>query len=500
MNRTKKLAYNTVFSLIFQITSIFCGFILPRFILKYFGSDVNGLVNSISQFLGIISFLELGMGAVVQSSLYKPLTEKNNELISKIYASAYKFFRKLALILLVYIIVLCAAYPFIKRQFGWVYTAALIAAMSISLFSQYYFGIVDRLLLTADQKGFIQYTSQTLTLVLNTVACVVLIKLGAGIHIVKLTTSVIFLFRPLFLHWYVKKHYVIDRKIKYDEEPIRQKWNGAAQHLSAVVLDGTDQIVLTLFASFADVSVYSVYHLVIYGVKNLFMSMTNGIQALIGELWAKQDREALNSTFRYTEWLIHTGTVFIFGCTAVLVLPFVKVYTLGIEDADYAQPLFAFLITAAHAGHCLRLPYSIMILAAGHYKQTQRCYIIASFLNIALSIAAVKWFGLIGVAIGTLAAMLYQTVRMAVYCSKNLLNRPVSAFLKQLITDVVIFAAVYFVSFRLTMGNTDYFSWTVLAVKVCIISAIITAAVNFVLYRKNMLGVFSSVVKKIKKT
>lgn len=68
--RKKLLAKNTTASLISQITALVCGFILPRLFLQYFGSEVNGLVNSITQFLSVISFLELGVGAVVQSSLY----------------------------------------------------------------------------------------------------------------------------------------------------------------------------------------------------------------------------------------------------------------------------------------------------------------------------------------------------------------------------------------------------------------------------------------------
>ena len=51
--------------------------ILPRLILVAFGSDVNGLVNSIDPFLRIISLLDLGVGAVVQSSLYKPIAEND---------------------------------------------------------------------------------------------------------------------------------------------------------------------------------------------------------------------------------------------------------------------------------------------------------------------------------------------------------------------------------------------------------------------------------------
>ena len=104
--REKRLFYNTISSLVFQVTTIICGFILPRLILNAFGSEVNGLVNSITQFLGVISFLELGVGAVVQSALYKPLAEKNQEDVSKIISSANKFFTRLGQILLIYVIAL----------------------------------------------------------------------------------------------------------------------------------------------------------------------------------------------------------------------------------------------------------------------------------------------------------------------------------------------------------------------------------------------------------
>ena len=97
--RKKKLAANTASSLIFRICTIICGFILPRLILNSYGSEINGLVNSITQFLGIISFLELGVGAVIQSALYKPLAEKNDIEISKIVVSGQKFFSKIRYIL-----------------------------------------------------------------------------------------------------------------------------------------------------------------------------------------------------------------------------------------------------------------------------------------------------------------------------------------------------------------------------------------------------------------
>lgn len=495
--RKKRLFYNTVSSLVFQLTTIICGFILPRLILGAFGSEVNGLVNSITQFLGIISFLELGVGAVVQSALYKPLAEKRQDDVSKIIASANKFFTRLGQILLGYVIILVIVYPqFAGGNFGFAYTATLIIAISISSFAQYFFGIVNRLLLTADQRGYIQYNAQTIAVIGNTIACFILIYLNCSIQAVKLTTSLIYLLQPFLVYLYVRRHYKIDRKIKYSKEPIAQKWNGIAQHVAAVILDGTDTIVLTLFATLSDVSIYSVYYLVVKGVKQLFLSMTNGITALIGELWAKQELEELNKTFSWTEWIIHTGTTLIFGLTAILVVPFVKVYTAGVHDANYIQPLFAALIVAANAGHCLRLPYNIVILAAGHYKQTQNNYIIVAIINIIVSVATVRAWGLIGVAIGTLVAMAYQTIWMAIYDSKYLIKWPIKNFLKQIFVDILTIVVGFFATRMITMQKSSYFAWIVLAIKMAVIWVIITVVINLIFYRSKIVDMLKKILNK----
>lgn len=498
--RKERLVKNTKASLVFQVTSIVSGFVLPKLILHNFGSEINGLVNSIAQFLQMISFLELGIGAVIQSSLYKPLADNDYKQVSRIVVSASRFFKRLAKILLVYVLILLAVYPYIAGQdYGHLYTAALIVAMSASSFCQYYFGIVNQLLLTADQRGYIQYNTQTITIVLNTLACVILIQLGASIHIVKLATALIFLARPVVLRLYVDRKYTIDRKITYTEEPIQQKWNGVAQHVAAVVLDSTANVILTVFATLSDVSIYSVYHLVLYGLKTLYTSMTTGIRSLLGELWAKKELSELSKTFGWVEWLLNTGAVLIFGCTGTLILPFVAVYTKGITDADYIQPLFAALITFAQAGHCLRLPYNMMILAAGHYKQTQSNYLIAAALNILISIIMVKCFGLVGVAIGTLVAMAYQTVWMALYNSRNIIKWPFKNFIKQIGIDALSVALGILATRWLVLGSVTYRAWILLAIMHAVIWIFVVIFVNMLFYKDKMSALGSKLIKRFRK-
>lgn len=481
--RKKRLAKNTVSSLLFRVTTIICGFIVPRLILSNYGSEINGLVNSITQFLGVIGFLELGIGAVVQSSLYEPLSKKDDIQISRVVVSGQKFFSKIAYILLGYVILLIFFYPVIAEQnFGFIFTGILILVISISSFAQYYFGIISSLLLIADQRGYVSYNVQTFTLVLNTIFCFVLIKFGASIHMVKLITSILYAIRPLLLSIYIKKNYSIDWKVQYYEEPIKQKWNGVSQHIAAVVLDSTDSIVLTIFDGLKAVSVYSIYNIIVSGIKQLLIAMTNGIQSLVGELWAKQELDKLKKFFGWVEWTIHTGTVFIFSITAIVILPFVKIYTYGVRDVNYIHPIFAILIIIANAGHCLRLPYNIMILAGGHYKQTQKCYIVAAIINIIVSVFMVKVYGLIGVALGTLIAMFYQTIWMAIYDSKNLICWPIKYFIKQVAVDIITIVSSMIVAFFISMRVAVWCEWIVYTCIVIVIEMLIVVFINAIFY------------------
>lgn len=338
----------------------------------------------------------------------------------------------------------------------------------------------------ADQRGYIQYNAQTVTVVLNTAVCAVMISMNGTIQMVKLATSLIYLARPLALHFYVKRHYQIDWKIKYTEEPIKQKWNGVAQHIAAVVLDGTDTIVLTVFSTLSNVSIYSVYFLVIKGVKTLFLSMTNGVQALIGELWAKQELEKLKGFFAWVEWVIHTGTTYVFSCTAALIVPFVQVYTFGINDANYIQPAFAVLLTLANAMHCLRLPYNIMVLAAGHYRQTQKNYIVAAILNILVSILTVKVWGLIGVAIGTLVAMTYQTMWLAVYDSRHFIFWSLKNVTKQFAIDTLSAALIIVFGSRMSLKEPSYINWIFMAVNVAVMALVVVVGMNLMFYKNRV--------------
>lgn len=499
MNRNKQLKMNTAFGLISQFVTLVCGFIVPRLILKFYGSDVNGLTASIAHFLSFISLAECGMGAVVQSSLYKPLADSDNAQISNVVASSGRFFRKIGILLSVYVAFLMLTYPFlVETSFDWWYTATLVLAISISTFVQHFICMSYRLLLTADQKGYIQLTINIFTQVINTLLCVILANIGSSIQVLKLCTSMVLLLQPLFLYIYVKKHYKLEKKKNIIGEPIKQKWNGIAQHIAYVVLENTPTVVLTFFSAISSVSVYTVYHLVVSGIKGVVMSAISGMQSLLGNMYAKNEKETLDRTFSYYEWVMHIAVVFLFTCTSILIVPFVRVYTQGVNDANYIFPLFGVMISIGHMMFCLRLPYNAMVFAAGHYKQTQNSAWIEAAVNIIVSVALVFKFGLVGVAIGTLAAVTYRTLYLVVYLRKNIMDRPIKIFLKHFAIDGVVVALSWLVAASFEMNNiTTYVSWVVLAIKVAFVVAIIVLVLNSIFYVDLLKGVVNKMFKKM---
>ena len=483
-SRNTLLKINTAASLIYQVLALISGFILPRLIIGHYGSAVNGLITSITQFLGIITLCELGMGAVVPASLYKPLVDKDNDAISRIVISAERFYRKIAIIMIVYVIGLTVFYPMIVDVFSFIYTASLIIIIASSTFAQYFFGITYSLLLTADQKQYLTYLVNGSTLIINLIISYLLIRIECSIHIVKLVSSIIFIFRPVFFTLYVRNHYCINKSITYDVEPIKQKWNGVAQHLAYAVQEKTGVVVLTIMSTLNAISVYSVYFLITTGLRGLIYSVTSSLTSFLGNILAKEEKETLTRNFYRIEWAMHTITLLCFSSAAILIVPFVRVYTAGINDANYLIPYFPYLMCAAVACRCLQLPYNIVVQAAGHFKETQNSAIIEPVLDIVFSILFVSKFGLSGVAMGFLISITYRMLYLSLYLTRHILNTSRMQLVKRYIVDIIIVVAIIAVCSFIPECQISYFSWILMAVKVLALASVVTAVLNMLFYQQ----------------
>lgn len=499
MKNKSNITLNTFFGLVQQLVTIVSGLIIPRMILAKYGSATNGLVSSITQFLALISFCECGVGAVVQSSLYKPLANNDNYQVNCVIKSANIFFRKVAFILVGYVGVLMIIFPFVSNTtLSHLSTAFLIGIIAINTFSQYYLSVTNKILLNAAQLCYIHLICNVVTITISTVISAIMINNNCSIHVVKLAASLIFLAQPLYLNNYVHKKFTINKKVEYDLEPIKQKWNGLSQHFSTVILERTDVVVLTFFSTLENVSVYSVYHMVVYGIRELIVSTMSGIKSFIGNLFAQQDSKNVNQSFDKIEWIVHSVTSLLFTITGILIIPFVKIYTKNIVDVDYILPLFAIILVLSQGIYCIRLPYSYMIQAAGHYKETQISAFIEALLNVVLSILLVFKFGLVGIVIGTLISMTYRTFYMVWYLSKNIIHRPLRHFIEYFTTDIFYIVSVSFLLHFINCNADTYIQWFIYAIKVSFISFVGLMLFNIIFHRKNVSWILSVAKNKIK--
>lgn len=494
--RKKKAIINIIFSLLLQLVTVVCGFIVPRLFIGTFGSEVNGLVNSISSFVGYITLLQSGVGSVVKASLYKPLAQKDNNELCIIAKTADEFFKKIAIATLVYLCILSFVFPaLIAKNFGWLYTASLVVIVGISTAAQYFFGITYQMILEADQRSYVYSAIQIVTVILNTILVIILLKLNCSVQLVKGVSAVIYVARPIVIGAYTKKCYLITKDVECDNSLIKQRWDGFIQAIALFIHQKTDVFVLTIFTTFTDVSIYSVYVMVTTGLSSLIDAIDKAVRAAFGNIIACGEKDNLVNTFNGYNTLIHILSTICFSTAAVSIYNFISIYVRDVSDADYIQPLFGLLIITAEFVYCLRMPYNSIIYAAGKFKETKIPAGIEAGLNIVTSCCLVPLLGLSGVAVGTLVAMMYRCCSFALYLTKDVLFFDIISQIKRyMITFVAYIGSIGLLS-KIQVTSHNYLEWIIYAGLVFIVSSIITIVVNFMFDGRGTKGALRMLVR-----
>ena len=286
--KNNSTTFNMACSLLQQAIVMISGFILPRIILKTFDSDVNGLVSSLNQFLSYVSLIEGGLTGVVSANLYKPLVENDIDLLNRILKTASQFYKKIALIFSLYAISVAFIYPIIvKTKFKYSYVATLSLILSINLFLQYFFSITWKTLLIADKKGYVVFLTYSFVLIVNLIITLILVYIYPSIHLVKMGSALIYLIQPFIYHIYIKNNYTIDiLNSDGDSNLLEQRWDGLAINIAAFIHNNTDVVILSLLGTLHDVSVYSVYFLVVAGLKSIIVAISQAILPIVGRTYA----------------------------------------------------------------------------------------------------------------------------------------------------------------------------------------------------------------------
>ena len=499
---TKNASLNILFAIVLQIVSFIKGLIVPRMIIPVYGSDVNGLISSIIQFLTYISLLEAGVGSVFRASLYKPLANGDMDSVSGIINEQKRFYKKIGFIFIGYVAVLCFVYPLLaKTQIPKEYIISFILILSVNTFMEYFVSLPYVSLLSADQKIRISYIVSIIYTTVNVVVTLIFVTLKADIRLIYLSMCVIGLLRPLFYFLYIKRKYALSKNALPDGSALSQRWNGMVHHIAYYIHTNTDILILTVFIGTATVSVYSLYAAIIMGIEKVITSISTGSAAGMGKMLALGDKERIDNAMDVFEFIQSGVTTVLYTVTALLLIPFMRIYTATMTDMNYIVPEFGYVLVFAEAVYCFRCIYSTVSSCANKFKETQWGAILECSANLVLSVLFVLVFkmGLLGVALGTAVGMFARYVFEICFLTRNVLNRKIVKPLKSfavnaLIAGVSILICYYVVDYS---SIITFWDWIVKALITGAIVLFMAAIVYLFFYYKMIRTLFLKLRRRL---
>ncbi|MGI6279383.1 MAG: lipopolysaccharide biosynthesis protein [Acutalibacteraceae bacterium] len=504
--RTKQAFKNAAFSVLLQLSLAISGILVPRFFIALYGSAVNGLVSSISQFITYMSLVEAGVGAAATVSLYKPLADSDVKAVNGVLSATKRFYIRSGLLFAGLVALLVTAYPYLVHNEinDTSFIRLMILVLSVNGLVDYFILGKYRVLLMADQRGYILYAIQIVGTVVMTAVSILQIKLECSALLVKSTAAAIYILRSLAAIIYCRKKYP---HYSYNQEPNTAAFsqrNAALLHqIVGVIANNAAVILLTLMLkrnALAEVSVYSVYNMVAYSLWSFLHAIINGLTPSFGQVVSKDERQVLRDSFGSYEFLMFIITFFCYTCMTVLLYPFIHLYSAQFTDGVvYLRWELVALFSAAGILQSARLPGLTLICAAGHYKETQLRAIIELIINLAVSVALTPFLGVAGVMIGICCSYLYRSIDIILFTAKRYLPGSLKTTLSRLLRNGITAAALIFLGFKLVpLDTSSWIMWLVSAVLYSAATGIIIFTVNLLFEKREIVKLLNRAKEMLK--
>ncbi len=491
----KRGFYNIFWGVFGQVVTIALGIVVPRLVLTSFGSEVNGLLNSITQIFAYFTLIEAGIGATTLQALYKPTADDDRDSINGILSATSRYYKRVAVIYFAAVLAFAIIYPFTVESSlpkSWVFLIIILNGMG----SVINFWVQGKyiIFLSSIGKSYVNTNLTTTTNVLTSVSKIILLTIGCDVLSLQVVYFVISIIKMLFIYIYIKKNYSwINVKSEPNYKALSQKNSVLVHQISFLIFSNTDILLITYFLGLKEVSVYSMY-LMFFTYVNVFATQIyNGFTFRLGQIYNSSIE--LYKKYHDIFEVFYLLIVFVmFTMTYVFVVPFLELYTKGITDINYLDYKLAFLFFFMQVLSCGRNSSIMVINYAGHFKNTLKQTITESVINIACSLICLYFFGIYGVLLGTIAALLYRTLDMVIYANKKLLNRSPFITFKRWLINITISLIFVFAFRKLDVNFESYFSLILCAFVTCIVFVILLVITNLILE----INVFKNFFDKLK--
>ncbi len=501
--RTKKAIYNNIASMSLQFIMLLISLVVPRIIIKTYGSEVNGLISSLKQFIVYINYIEAGMTASIIYLLFRPLAKFDNELVGSLVSKSRKEYYRVTFFYLIAVLIFSAVYPlFLNNSLKYVYILLIVLTLGL-------YGVLDfftmakyRSLLTADQRSYVISLTTILTLICHTTLTLILLHFNVDIVLVLAIPSVFLALRTFILKLYIKKRYSkIDYKKPIYSKKIDNRSSAFIMHFSTGFNLSITILLVTFLVPLDVVSVFSVYNLIFLGVSAILTTLTNSMQASFGNVIAKNEKQTLYKANNKYEFVMFMIIAVVYSAMLILVIPFVSVYTKGITDIDYIRVLLVVLFVVWGIINNSRITYTTIISASGNWKMVKNINIIQTSLLFVFSLGFGLLWGLNGVLLGMILSTTYKSLSMMITVNKKVLVIKNRFSLFRLIRTFLIvgisYIPFYFQIFIVKANN--YLEWGLNGVLVFVWVLVVTIIVNLVFEFETVKNLVKDIVSRSKR-
>ena len=416
--RTNTAIKNLSFSLFFTIPVMLIKFVTRYVFVRCLSFEYLGASGLFTNILTVLSFAELGIGNAIVFSLYKPLAENDHEKIKSLihlYKTSY-----LVIAIIVAIGGLCAI-PFlpILTNNAELDNLVLIYILYLADTVITYLTADKQSLLLADQKRYIVVFFQSfITVVQNVLQIIALIVFK---------NFLVYLFIQILckvaqngcLKYYVLQNYkylneknIIKLQGKEKKDIVKNIKAMFFHQTGNILVDNTDNIIMSSFVGLASVGIYSNYMTFINAAVLTCAQISYATQASVGNLNAEvSDIEYKYKIFKHLDFM----NMIIYGAISLgffaLFTPLMYFYNNGLifDYAIISVIIINFFING------LRINVNQFKNANGLFYRDRYKPIAESIANLVLSLILVQKFGIFGVLFATTLVRLFITCPIEQY-------------------------------------------------------------------------------------
>ncbi|MBE6157927.1 MAG: hypothetical protein E7160_03945 [Firmicutes bacterium] len=487
--RIKKSFFNAVSNSSILIVRSILLFVVRIVFVKTLGKSLLGLDSLLTNLLVVLSITDLGISTAINYSLYKPIHDKDYKKVSALMSFYKKMYNFLGIIVL---IIGIAFIPFLKfivtdniPNLEFIYILYLLTTAST-----YFISYKDSLLY-ADQKNYeLTFIIGVTYILIYIIRLISLIIYPDFILFIMIQLVGLVLQRILINRYITKKYDKIDFNSKIEISKTEQKeikksvTSMFLYKVGGYLISGTDSAVISANSNLgvAVVGIYINYLSITSMMDSIVYRAFGGMTASYGDLAVESDTDVLENVYNITALF----AFIVYGIITIefwfLLTPFIK-FCFG-ADFGLSMPIISVICANFYLNGILRT-LEIIKDATGLYNNDKYATLIQTVINLALSIILCKYFGLIGVVLGTLISIILVPLWNKPYIIyKHIFKKNMFGFIKDqckyLLVLLLIFCICLFIINFIPIAN-QFISFIVYGSIIMVISLLII----YIFFRNN---------------